>query len=161
MQAEPLLLQALEIRQKSLKPNHPHIAVSLNVLGRLYLEQIEYTRAEPLLLQALEIPQKTPESARVAEMAPLLNNLARLYSAKEDFLKAGQLCQQAYTLCQETLGSSHPTAIEILEDLKRFELPTRLLRPGVPWHIAALPPRCLIRIRPRWLHEHHRAGDQS
>ena len=54
-QAEPLYLQALEIRKAQLGDRHPDTATSLNNLAALYESQGRYGEAEPLYLQALEI----------------------------------------------------------------------------------------------------------
>ena len=47
--AEPLLQEALRIRQKVLGPEHPDTAISLNKLAGLYVDIGEYAKAEPLL----------------------------------------------------------------------------------------------------------------
>ena len=41
--------RSLAIREKSLGPNHPAVATSLNNLARLYRAQGRYADAEPLL----------------------------------------------------------------------------------------------------------------
>jgi tetratricopeptide (TPR) repeat protein len=56
--AEPMYLQALELRQRLLGENHPDLATSLNNLALLYKSQGRYTEAEPLYLQALELRQR-------------------------------------------------------------------------------------------------------
>jgi tetratricopeptide (TPR) repeat protein len=56
--AEPLYLQALELRQRLLGENHPDVATSLNNLALLYNTQGNYTEAEALSQQALTIFQQ-------------------------------------------------------------------------------------------------------
>ena len=58
-EAEPLLLQALDISQRQLGDDHPDVAQNLNNLALLYQSQGRYAEAEPLLLRSLEIKQKT------------------------------------------------------------------------------------------------------
>jgi tetratricopeptide (TPR) repeat protein len=41
-EAEPLLIQALELRKRLLGENHPHVAISLNDLAELYRSQGRY-----------------------------------------------------------------------------------------------------------------------
>src|SRR5262249_16066687 len=53
--AEPLLVRALDIREKALGATHPDVALSLNDLAGLYQAQGAYARAEPLLARAAEI----------------------------------------------------------------------------------------------------------
>ncbi|MFM6404221.1 MAG: tetratricopeptide repeat protein, partial [Microcystis sp.] len=54
-EAEPLYLQALDLRKQLLGDNHPHVALSLNNLAGLYYYQGRYTEAEPLLVEAINI----------------------------------------------------------------------------------------------------------
>jgi tetratricopeptide (TPR) repeat protein len=56
-EAEPLHLQALELRQRLLGENHPDVATSLNNLALLYNSQGRYEKAELLYLQALSIAE--------------------------------------------------------------------------------------------------------
>ena len=57
-EAEPLLIQALELSQRLLGENHPSVAISLNNLAELYSSQGRYEEAEPLYLQALAIAEQ-------------------------------------------------------------------------------------------------------
>ncbi len=54
-EAEPLYLQALDIKRSQLGAEHPSTATSLNNLAGLYESQGHYAEAEPLYLQALAI----------------------------------------------------------------------------------------------------------
>ena len=54
-EAEPLLLEALDLYKRLLGDNHPHVANSLNNLAALYYSQGRYTEAEPLYLEAINI----------------------------------------------------------------------------------------------------------
>jgi len=53
-EAEQLLHQALEGRQRKLGPDHPACLESMHELAVLYKEQARYEEAEKLLLQAVE-----------------------------------------------------------------------------------------------------------
>jgi tetratricopeptide (TPR) repeat protein len=55
--AEPLYLQAMEIRQVQFGENHPEYASSLNNLASLYHSMGRFADAEPLYRQAMEIRQ--------------------------------------------------------------------------------------------------------
>jgi predicted RNase H-like HicB family nuclease len=57
--AEPLYLQALELRKRLLGDNHPAVATSLNNLALLYNSQGKYAEAEALSQQALTVYQQT------------------------------------------------------------------------------------------------------
>jgi tetratricopeptide (TPR) repeat protein len=57
-EAEPLYLEALDLRKQLLGDNHPDVAQSLNNLAYLYQSQGRYPEAEPLYLQALAIAEQ-------------------------------------------------------------------------------------------------------
>jgi tetratricopeptide (TPR) repeat protein len=52
--AEPLFQRALAIREHTLGPSHPDVALRLNNLAGLYQEQGYYAKVEPLCQRALE-----------------------------------------------------------------------------------------------------------
>ena len=56
--AEPLYMQALELRKRLLGEEHPDVAQSLSNLACLYGSQGRYVDAEPLLVKALKIYQR-------------------------------------------------------------------------------------------------------
>jgi tetratricopeptide (TPR) repeat protein len=56
--AEPLYLEALDLRKRLLGDNHPDVATSLNNLAGLYESQGRYTEAEPLYLEALDLRKR-------------------------------------------------------------------------------------------------------
>jgi tetratricopeptide (TPR) repeat protein len=83
---EPLYARALAIWEKTLGPEHPNAAKSLNNLAGLYYNQGQYAKAEPLYQRTLAIGEKAlgPEHPDVATR---LNNLALLYfSFRKSFL---------------------------------------------------------------------------
>src|SRR5919199_545529 len=57
-QAEPLYVQALELRKRLVGDNHPDMAMSLSNLAGLYYYQGRFEEAEPLFLQALELRKR-------------------------------------------------------------------------------------------------------
>ena len=77
-EAEPLYLQALEIRKKQLGTDHPKTANSLNNLAKLYKTQGRYQEAEPLYLQAIEI-RKEQIKTEPLNLAYSLIELAIIY----------------------------------------------------------------------------------
>jgi tetratricopeptide (TPR) repeat protein len=56
--AEELYKSALTIKEKSLGPDDPSVAIGLNNLSKLYIMQRQYEKAEPLYKRALEIREK-------------------------------------------------------------------------------------------------------
>ncbi|MCA2553140.1 MAG: tetratricopeptide repeat protein, partial [Microcystis sp. M04BS1] len=53
--AEPLYLEALDLKKQLLGDNHPSVATSLNGLAGLYRSQGKYKEAEPLYREAINI----------------------------------------------------------------------------------------------------------
>ncbi|MFA7338256.1 MAG: tetratricopeptide repeat protein [Candidatus Obscuribacterales bacterium] len=86
---EPILIEALQIREKSLGGEHPLVSTSLKNLARLYYFQTRFELSEPLFKRALAIRQKVyskdhPRFADVEEQyAKLLRKTNRLAQAQE------------------------------------------------------------------------------
>ena len=115
-EAEPILLQGLEIRKKALGTEHPDVAASLNNLGILYYNMGDYPKAEPYYLQALNIRKKAlgPDHPDVAAS---LNNLGLLYMNMGDYTKAEPSYLQALEIQKKALGSGHPEVATSLSNL--------------------------------------------
>ena len=78
--ADPLLRQALKLRQNLLGEEHEDIANSFDGLGQLNYYQGGYGKAEPLFQEALALRKRLLGEAHPA-VATSLNNLAALYRA--------------------------------------------------------------------------------
>ena len=91
--AEPLLQEALRIRQKVLGPEDAYTAQSFNNLAGLYWAMSQYAKAEPLLQEALRIVQKVlgPEHP---DTAISLDNFALLEFDLGRIEKATALARQ-------------------------------------------------------------------
>src|SRR5437667_998388 len=76
-EAVPLLQRALAIREKTLGPEHPDVAASLDNLAGLYRVQGKYREAEPLYRRALAIEERTLGREHPV-VAASLDNLAGL-----------------------------------------------------------------------------------
>lgn len=126
-EAEPLLKQVLEIRERVLGANHLDTANSLNNLAGLYENQGRHEDAEPLFKQAFEITKQIlgvdhPNTAR------LLNNLAGNYHSQYRYKEAELLYKQVLQIKEKVLGTAHldtATSLNNLanlyEDQKRYE----------------------------------------
>jgi tetratricopeptide (TPR) repeat protein len=115
-EAEPLLVQALALRQRLLGAEHPDVASSLNNLAYLYESQGRYSEAEPLYVQALELSQRLL-GAEHPDVASSLNNLAYLYRSQGRYSEAEPLYVQALELRQRQLGAEHPDVAQSLNNL--------------------------------------------
>jgi tetratricopeptide (TPR) repeat protein len=76
---EPILLEALHIREKSLGGEHPLVSTSLKNLARLYYFQHRYELSEPLFKRALAIRQKvySKDHPRYADVEEQYSKLLR------------------------------------------------------------------------------------
>jgi tetratricopeptide (TPR) repeat protein len=116
VEAEPLYLRGLEIRDAVLGPEHPDTATSMNNLAVLYKDQGSYDKAESLYRRALEIREKVvgPEHLDTANS---LNNLAGLYRVHGKYDEAEPLCRRALEISEKILGPDHPHTATSLNNL--------------------------------------------
>ena len=106
--AEPLLKEALEIRQKVLGREHPDTATSLNNLagalsgdGRLCESRAAVQRGAGRFYQKA-LGREHPDTATS------LNNLAGLYEEMGDYAKAEPLFKEAWRFAKKSLAGSIP-----------------------------------------------------
>jgi len=106
--AEALFKRSLDIREKTLGPDHVNVAHSLYELGYFYHRQGSYADAEPLYKRSLKIAEKQlgPKHPVVAE---LLNNMADLYVREEQYTKGEPLAKRSVEILEETLSPEDPT----------------------------------------------------
>ena len=95
--AQPLLQRALTIREKTLGPDHPETAWSLNELAALLQNKGDNAGAEPLLRRALAIRENVlgPDHP---DTATSLNDLAILLDKKGDLTGAEAAFRRAVEL---------------------------------------------------------------
>jgi CHAT domain-containing protein/Tfp pilus assembly protein PilF len=105
-EAIPPAAQCLQLRERTLGPEHPGTALSLNNLAELYARMGDYAKAEPLYQRALKINEKAlgPDHPSTALS---LNNLARLYYETGSHAKAEPLDQRALKINEKALGPDH------------------------------------------------------
>ncbi len=115
-EAEPLYLRAIEIGEKTLGPEHPHLTTYLNNLAELYRDQGKYEQAEPLYLRAIEIDEKALGKDHPG-LAIDLNNLALLYYSQGKYEQAEPLYKQAIEIDKKALDDDHPQLATHLNNL--------------------------------------------
>jgi len=145
-EAEPLLVRALAMREKTLGTDHHDVAQTLNSLGLLYQREGRLDEAEPLLERSLEIRRNKygDEHAAVAEA---LHNLAVLYSDRERLAEARDYAERSLTIREKVLRPEHPAIAAGLNtvgtvDRKegRFDEAEALYRRGLAIREKALGP---------------------
>jgi tetratricopeptide (TPR) repeat protein len=99
--------KSLEIREKTLPANHPHLATSYNNIGAVYVNMGEYSRALSYYEKALEIKQKTLP-ANHPHLASSYNNIGGVYDKMGEYSKALSSHEKALEILQKTLPANHP-----------------------------------------------------
>ena len=115
-EAEPLLLDALEMRRRLFTSDHPDVADSLNNLASLYDNQGRYSEAEPLYLDALEMTRRLFTSDH-PDVATSLNNLASLYDNQGRYSEAEPLYLDALKMTKRLFTGDHPDVASSLNNL--------------------------------------------
>ncbi|CAN0111092.1 unnamed protein product, partial [Ectocarpus sp. 8 AP-2014] len=120
-EADRLYAQAIEIEEKTLGPDHPSLAMSLN-------NRAESLRAQNTTLRAVHHRQGMDDEAEVLferaqtiqenvlgpthlHLAATLNNRAGLFSTQGKYHEAQPLFERALAINMATLGSDHPSTI--------------------------------------------------
>lgn len=114
--AEPLYLEAMEIRRQQLGENHPNYATSLNNLAGLYHAIGRFSDAEPLYLEAMEI-RRRQLGENHPHYAQSLNNLAVLMAAMNRPQEALQLMREAADIQNRIIGE----ILSISSDRQRLD----------------------------------------
>ena len=112
--AEPALLQALDIAEKS-GPVDLRLANSLGELGRLYTIRGNYSKAEPYLEEELRIKEQLFEGS-MGDLVPAMGTLISFYLTEDAASKADPLAEQLLALVEERLrdpGSLLKTTVKL------------------------------------------------
>ena len=115
-EAEPLYLDALEMRRRLFTGDHPNVATSLNNLAVLYYSQGKYSEAEPLYLDALEMTKRLFTGDH-PDVASILNNLASLYDSQGRYSEAEPLYLDALEMRKRLFTGDHPDVASSLNNL--------------------------------------------
>src|SRR5271157_5103328 len=109
-------MSRLAIRRKSLPPDHPDLATSLNNLGNVQRELREYAAAKQCYQQALAIRRKSlpPDHP---DLADSLNNLGAVQNALREHAAAKQSHEQVLAIRRKSLPPDHPDLATSLNNL--------------------------------------------
>jgi len=118
-EADPLYLRVLVTYEKTLGPDHPNTAATLNNLAVLYRHLHRDAEAEPLYQRALAIYEKElgPEHRYTAAA---LNNLAELHRRQERYEEAEHLYGRALAIWEKALGPEHAETATGISNLGSF-----------------------------------------
>ncbi|MBW4581677.1 MAG: tetratricopeptide repeat protein [Tildeniella nuda ZEHNDER 1965/U140] len=116
VEAEPLYVRSLSIREQQLGNDHLDVATSLNGLATLYQAKGRYAEAEPLFARSLLIRQRQLGDDH-PDVATSLNNLAHLYYFQGRYGEAEPLFMRSLEIQQRQLGDDHLDVAQNLNDL--------------------------------------------
>jgi tetratricopeptide (TPR) repeat protein/transcriptional regulator with XRE-family HTH domain len=147
-EALPLLEQALKIRQQTLDPTHPDLALSLNNLGGGYWAMGQFRKALLLFQQALAIREQIfgPEHQDVARS---LNNVAQVYQGLGQYEEAESHYLRALAIFEQTLGPNDWATATVLHNLAELYKGQAQYEEALPRYQQALA------IRERTLESEH------
>jgi eukaryotic-like serine/threonine-protein kinase len=133
-QAQPLIEQALSIRQEALGPDSLDVARSLFSLNRIYGERGDLDRAEQLARQSLALTQKLTGTDSL-ETARTLCQLGVIEHRRGQLAPAEQLFQKCLDIRIARLGKNHEQVTapmdnlaSIAQDRRDFATAERLAR---------------------------------
>ena len=115
-EAEPLYQEALALRKRLFRYEHPDVATSLNNLALLYRAQGRYREAEPLYQEALALRKRLFRYEH-PDVATSLHDLAGFYRAQGSYREAEPLYQEALALTKRLFGYKHPDVATSLNNL--------------------------------------------
>ena len=115
LEARPLLVRCLEIREKVLGPDDLLVGTTLGFLANSYDYSGDYAAAEPLNLRALKIKEKVlgPDHPNVASH---LFDLGVSYRDKGDYLKEEEMQRRAWGILERTQSTETALAGAVLEE---------------------------------------------
>jgi tetratricopeptide (TPR) repeat protein len=99
--------KSLEIREKTLPPNHPDLAASYNNIGLVYDSMREYSKALSYYEKALEIKQQSLPP-NYPSLANSYNNIGNVYYNMGEYSKALSFYEKALEIRQQSLPPNHP-----------------------------------------------------
>jgi CHAT domain-containing protein/tetratricopeptide (TPR) repeat protein len=114
--AEPHLREALAMRRRLFKGDHPDVATSMSNLAELYRAQGKYGDAEPLCAEALAMRRRLFRGDHPA-VARGLGGLAELYRALGRYDDAEPLCAEALAMRRRMHPGDHPDVARSMTNL--------------------------------------------
>ena len=99
--------KSLEIRRKTLPPNHPDVASSYNNIAVVYCNMGEYSKALSFCEKSLDIDQKTLPPNQPS-LATSYNNTAGVYHNMGEYSKALSFYEKSLEIRRKTLPPNHP-----------------------------------------------------
>jgi tetratricopeptide (TPR) repeat protein len=136
-EAEPLLVRALEARERVLGAEHPDTLTSVNNLAVLYESQGRLGEAEPLYLRALAGSERVLGAVHPDTLTSV-NNLAVLRYRQGRLGEAEPLYLRALAGWERVLGAEHPSTLTSVNNLAGLYESQGRLGEAEPLYLRAL-----------------------
>jgi CHAT domain-containing protein/Tfp pilus assembly protein PilF len=114
-EAEERIRKSLQIREQLLGPEDPSIVFPLTLLGGMYLNKTDYSKAAAFYERALKVQDKNDPAA--GGVFAILNNLAIIYFTTDRFGEAEQALLRAIMVAEKIYGAGRPAAINAMVNL--------------------------------------------
>lgn len=116
--AEAASLRLLRENIRAFGPDHPNVAVALNLLGAANLRQGKFNEAEGHFRRMLTISERRlgPQHENTAAA---LNSLALVLEKLGDYPGAETLLKRAVGILEQTHGKEHPSTATVVSNLAR------------------------------------------
>src|SRR5262249_42624129 len=110
-QALPLLERALEIRQRTLGPDHRDVARALVDLALALVRTGQATQAEELATRALGIWERL-DAPEAPDYAKLLQLCAEIRGTRGEYVAAKDYYERVLSIRRKVFGTTHPLYAE-------------------------------------------------
>ena len=120
-QAEPLLLLSQSIREQTLGPDHPDVAISMDLLADLYMDEGKFVQAESLYRRALTIREQALAGDHT-DIAVSLKNVAQVcyFIDSSKYTEAEQFFERALVILEKNKEPEHLDMASLLESIAFF-----------------------------------------
>ena len=136
-EAIPPAKRALELREKSLAPEHPLVVSALNNLALVYMAKGKYADAESTYGKALAAQEKA-HGADSAKVADALENLAWARYGRGKVGEATDMFERSLSIREKALGPLHADTSHSLFNLARLHEKTGRPDKSLPFYRRAL-----------------------
>jgi len=115
-EAEMLIREAMEGREKALGPSHPNTLSTINNLAALLYTQRKFSQAEELFRRALSGTKATLGATHPSTLTSI-NNLARLLCEQRKFAEAEPLLREVLEGRKKELGMQNSLTLQSINQL--------------------------------------------
>lgn len=117
--AEPFMRECVEIRRRTIKGDHPRLALALTKLGGTLTDAGRYAEAEPLLREGLAMRQRLHGNAH-PDVSGSMSSLAHALTALGKLDEAEKNYREALAITRQLFGNDNVSLAVDLRNLARL-----------------------------------------